>query len=152
MGARFLSEMKGLKRAKTYDRKQESCLTTDVSDSVVLDLVNVALGKIKEIVKDQKNIKKAVSIDRKGGEKSVSVTVNVKLYLTKSIKETAETIQKTIKEEVEGMTGLISVENIMINVLDVEVPERSGSTEELIPDEILGNKKSDGDESDGEKE
>jgi len=124
----------------------------DVSDSVVLDLVNVALGKIKEIVKDQKNIKKAVSIDRKGGEKSVSVTVNVKLYLTKSIKETAETIQKTIKEEVEGMTGLISVENIMINVLDVEVPERSGSTEELIPDEILGSKKSGGDESDGEKE
>lgn len=124
----------------------------DVSDSVVLDLVNVALGKIKEIVKDQKNVKKSVSIDRKGGEKSVSVTINVKLYLTKSIRETAEKIQKTIKEEVEGMTGLISVENVMVNVLDVEVPERSGSTEELIPDEIMGTKKSGGDEADGEKE
>jgi uncharacterized alkaline shock family protein YloU len=95
--------------------------TVEIADSVILDLVNVALGKIDEIVKDQKNAKKAVSMDRKGNENVVSISVSTKLLLSKSIKEVAEKIQKTIKEEVEGMTGLVKVEKIMVNVLDVEL-------------------------------
>src|SRR6056297_141679 len=91
----------------------------EISDSVIYDLVNVALGKIEEIVYDSKNSKKAISIERRSGENVVSVTVNIKVYLTKSVKEVAETVQKTIKDEVEGMTGLIDVEKVSVNILDV---------------------------------
>ena len=83
----------------------------EISDSVIYDLVNVALGKIDEIVYDSKNTKKSISIDRKNGQNAVSVTVNIKVYLTKSVRQIAETVQQTIKEEVEGMTGLIDVSN-----------------------------------------
>ncbi len=96
----------------------------EISDSVIYDLVNVALGKIDEIVYDSKNTKKSISIDRKNGENSVSVTVNIKVYLTKSVRQIAETVQQTIKEEVEGMTGLIDVSNISVNILDVEIPKK----------------------------
>jgi len=93
--------------------------SVEIADSVILDLVNVALGKVEEIVKDQKKEKKAVAMDRKGNENTVSITVSTKLMLSKSIREVAEKIQRTIKEEVEGITGLIKVEKVTINVLDV---------------------------------
>jgi uncharacterized alkaline shock family protein YloU len=107
----------------------------EISDSVIYDLVSVALGKIEEIVYDSKNSKKAISIDRKNGENTVSVTVNIKVYLTKSVKQIAETVQQMIKEEVEGMTGLIDVSNVSVNILDVEIPDRTESAE--IPDDEL---------------
>src|SRR6056297_260781 len=107
----------------------------EISDSVIYDLVNVALGKIDEIVYDSKNTKKSISIERKNGENAVSVTVNIKVYLTKSVRQIAETVQQTIKEEVEGMTGLIDVSNVSVNILDVEIPERTEESE--IPDDEL---------------
>ena len=107
----------------------------EVSDSVIYDLVNVALGKIEEIVYDSKNSKKAISIERRSGENVVSVTVNIKVYLTKSVKEVAETVQKSIKDEVEGMTGLIDVEKVSVNILDVEIPPSTEETE--VPDDDL---------------
>ncbi len=107
----------------------------EVSDSVIYDLVNVALGKIEEIVYDSKNSKKAISIERRSGENVVSVTVNIKVYLTKSVKEVAETVQKTIKDEVEGMTGLIDVEKVSVNILDVEIPPSAEEAE--VPDDDL---------------
>jgi uncharacterized alkaline shock family protein YloU len=107
----------------------------EISDSVIYDLVNVALGKIEEIVYDSKNSKKAISIDRKSGENTVSVTVNIKVYLTRSVRQIAETVQQMIKEEVEGMTGLIDVSNVSVNILDVEIPARTEAAE--IPDDEL---------------
>jgi len=107
----------------------------EIADSVIFDLVNVALNRIEEIVKEPKNVKRAVNIDRKNGENIVNVNVNIKLYLTKSIKAVAEKIQSTIKEEVEGMTGLIKVENVSINVLDVEIPPRQEP--DIIPDDEI---------------
>ncbi len=106
---------------QTLPGKQTQYGTIEIADSVILDLINVALGKIEEIVKDQKKEKKAVSMDRKGNENTVSISVSTKLLLNKSIREVAEKIQRTIKEEVEGMTGLIKVEKVMITVLDVEL-------------------------------
>lgn len=110
----------------------------EISDSVIYDLVNVALGKIEEIVYDSKNTKKSISIDRKNGENSVSVTVNIKVYLTKSVRQIAETVQQTIKEEVEGMTGLIDVSNISVNILDVEIPKKTDESE-VLDDELINN-------------
>jgi len=107
----------------------------EISDSVIYDLVNVALGKIEEIVYDSKNTKKSISIDRKNGKNAVSVTVNIKVYLTKSVRQIAETVQQTIKEEVEGMTGLIDVSNVSVNILDVEIPQRTEEPE--VPDDEL---------------
>ncbi len=107
----------------------------EISDSVIYDLVNVALGKIDEIVYDSKNTKKSISIDRKNGQNAVSVTVNIKVYLTKSVRQIAETVQQTIKEEVEGMTGLIDVSNVSVNILDVEIPQRTEESE--VPDDEL---------------
>jgi uncharacterized alkaline shock family protein YloU len=107
----------------------------EISDSVIYDLVNVALGKIEEIVYDSKNSKKAISIDRKSGENTVAVTVNIKVYLTRSVRQIAETVQKMIKEEVEGMTGLVDVSNVSVNILDVEIPARTEPAE--IPDDEL---------------
>jgi len=109
----------------------------EISDSVIYDLVNVALGKIDEIVYDSKNTKKSISIDRKNGENSVSVTVNIKVYLTKSVRQIAETVQQTIKEEVEGMTGLIDVSNVSVNILDVEIPKKTDEPDVL--DDELSN-------------
>ena len=107
----------------------------EISDSVIYDLVNVALGKIDEIVYDSKNTKKSISIDRKNGKNAVSVTVNIKVYLTKSVRQIAETVQQTIKEEVEGMTGLIDVSNVSVYILDVEIPQRTEESE--VPDDEL---------------
>lgn len=111
----------------------------EISDSVIYDLVNVALGKIDEIVYDSKNTKKSISIERKNGENAVAVTVNIKVYLTKSVRQIAETVQQTIKEEVEGMTGLIDVSNVSVNILDVEIPKRTEEPEvpddEMIPED-----------------
>lgn len=107
----------------------------EISDSVIYDLVNVALGKIDEIVYDSKNTKKSISIERKNGENVVAVTVNIKVYLTKSVREIAETVQQTIKEEVEGMTGLIDVSNVSVNILDVEIPKRTDEQE--VPDDEI---------------
>ncbi|MDN5360126.1 MAG: Asp23 family, cell envelope-related function [Thermotogaceae bacterium] len=107
----------------------------EISDSVIYDLVNVALGKIDEIVYDSKNTKKSISIERKNGENVVAVTVNIKVYLTKSVREIAETVQQTIKEEVEGMTGLIDVSNVSVNILDVEIPKRTDEPE--VPDDEI---------------
>jgi len=107
----------------------------EISDSVIYDLVNVALGKIDEIVYDSKNTKKSISIERKNGQNAVSVTVNIKVYLTKSVRQIAETVQQTIKEEVEGMTGLIDVSNVSVNILDVEIPQRTEESE--VPDDEL---------------
>ncbi|HOO32699.1 MAG TPA: hypothetical protein PK466_09055 [Thermotogota bacterium] len=107
----------------------------EISDSVIYDLVNVALGKIEEIVYDSKNSKKAISIDRRSGENTVSVIVNIKVYLTRSVRQIAETVQQMIKEEVEGMTGLIDVSNVSVNILDVEIPTRTESAD--IPDDEL---------------
>lgn len=107
----------------------------EISDSVIYDLVNVALGKIDEIVYDSKNTKKSISIDRKSGQNTVSVTVNIKVYLTKSVRQIAETVQQTIKEEVEGMTGLIDVTNVAVNILDVEIPKRT--EEPVVPDDEI---------------
>ena len=116
----------------------------EISDSVIYDLVNVALGKIDEIVYDSKNTKKSISIDRKNGENSVSVTVNIKVYLTKSVRQIAETVQQTIKEEVEGMTGLIDVSNISVNILDVEIPKKIEEPDVL--DDELSNTNNTGDD------
>ncbi len=118
-------KIEGLKKTK-YGQ-------VDVADSVIYDLIIVGLNKIEEVVKDQKNIRKAVSIDRKATDSSVSVSVSVKLYLTRSIREVAETIQSVIKEEVEGMTGLIKVESITVNVLDIEIPDREVPIEDEEP-------------------
>lgn len=107
----------------------------EISDSVIYDLVNVALGKIDEIVYDSKNTKKSISIERKNGENAVAVTVNIKVYLTKSVRQIAETVQQTIKEEVEGMTGLIDVSNVSVNILDVEIPKRTEEPE--VPDDEM---------------
>src|SRR6056297_513229 len=107
----------------------------EISDSVIYDLVNVALGKIDEIVYDSKNTKKSISIERKNGVNDVAVTVNIKVYLTKSVRQIAETVQQTIKEEVEGMTGLIDVSKVSVNILDVEIPKRTEEPE--VPDDEL---------------
>jgi len=107
----------------------------EISDSVIYDLVNVALGKIDEIVYDSKNTKKSISIERKNGENAVAVTVNIKVYLTKSVRQIAETVQQAIKEEVEGMTGLIDVSRVSVNILDVEIPKRTEEPE--VPDELI---------------
>lgn len=107
----------------------------EISDSVIYDLVNVALGKIDEIVYDSKNTKKSISIERRNGENAVAVTVNIKVYLTKSVRQIAETVQQTIKEEVEGMTGLIDVSNVSVNILDVEIPKRTEEPE--VPDDEI---------------
>ncbi|MEA1884033.1 MAG: Asp23/Gls24 family envelope stress response protein [Thermotogota bacterium] len=107
----------------------------EISDSVIYDLVNVALGKIDEIVYDSKNTKKSISIERKNGENNVAVTVNIKVYLTKSVRQIAETVQQTIKEEVEGMTGLIDVSKVSVNILDVEIPKRTDEPE--VPDDEI---------------
>ncbi|MFP4461451.1 MAG: Asp23/Gls24 family envelope stress response protein [Thermotogota bacterium] len=108
----------------------------EISDSVIYDLVNVALGKIDDIVYDSKNTKKSISIDRKNGQNTVAVTVNIKVYLTKSVRQIAETVQQMIKEEVEGMTGLIDVSNVSVNILDVEIPKRTEDSE-VLDDEIV---------------
>ncbi len=114
----------------------------EISDSVIYDLVNVALGKIDEIVYDSKNTKKSISIERKNGENAVAVTVNIKVYLTKSVRQIAETVQQTIKEEVEGMTGLIDVSNVSVNILDVEIPKRTEESE-VPDDELIANNNGD---------
>ena len=107
----------------------------EISDSVIYDLVNVALGKIDEIVYDSKNTKKSISIERKNGVNDVAVTVNIKVYLTKSVRQIAETVQQTIKEEVEGMTGLLDVTKVSVNILDVEIPKRTDEPE--VPDDEI---------------
>jgi len=94
--------------------------TVEISDSVILELASVALGKVEEVVKDPKN-KKPITLNRKNAENTVSLAVNVKLYLTSSIREVAGKIQKNLKEEIEELTGMISVENVSVNVLDIEI-------------------------------
>ncbi len=65
----------------------------------------------------------------------MAVTVNIKVYLTKSVRQIAETVQQTIKEEVEGMTGLIDVTKVSVNILDVEIPKRTDEPE--VPDDEI---------------
>ncbi len=130
-----MDEEKNIENNAPLNQGETQYGQVEIADSVIFDLVNVALNRVEEIVKEPKNVKRAISIDRKSGENSVNVNVNIKLYLIKSIKEVAEKIQSTIKEEVEGMTGLIKVENISVNVLDVEIPPRHEP--DIIPDDEI---------------
>lgn len=125
-----MEEPKDLDIKKIEGSKRTKFGQVDVADSVIYDLVVVGLNKIEEVVKDQKNIRKTVSIDRKAAEGTVSVSISVKLYLTRSVREVAEKIQSVIKEEVEGMTGLIKVEAVTVNVLDIEIPDREVTIED----------------------
>lgn len=136
----------------------------NIADNVILDIATVALSKVEDIyVDDRKNIKKlkkniSVQHDMEGEEEKLVINVKVNVRYGRSLIDVAKDIQKTLKEEVQNLTGIevnevnVKVEDIIfeepqnIENLDKEIQENLGEIVEQSNNETEKNDNSEVDD------
>ncbi|MCD6545395.1 MAG: Asp23/Gls24 family envelope stress response protein [Thermotogae bacterium] len=136
----------------------------NIADNVILDIATVALSKVEDIyVDDRKNIKKlkkniSVQHDMEGEEEKLVINVKVNVRYGRSLIDVAKDIQKTLKEEVQNLTGIevnevnVKVEDIIfeepqnIENLDKEIQENLGEIVEQSNNETEENDNSEVDD------
>ncbi|HEW92731.1 MAG TPA: Asp23/Gls24 family envelope stress response protein [Thermotogaceae bacterium] len=136
----------------------------NIADNVILDIATVALSKVEDIyVDDRKNIKKlkkniSVQHDVEGEEERLVINVKVNVRYGRSLIDVAKDIQKTLKEEVQNLTGIevnevnVKVEDIIfeepqnIENLDKEIQENLGEIVEQSNNETEENDNSEVDD------
>ena len=136
----------------------------NIADNVILDIATVALSKVEDIyVDDRKNIKKlkkniSVQHDVEGEEERLVINVKVNVRYGRSLIDVAKDIQKTLKEEVQNLTGIevnevnVKVEDIIfeepqnIENLDKEIQENLGEIVEQSNNETEKNDNSEVDD------
>ena len=136
----------------------------NIADNVILDIATVALSKVEDIyVDDRKNIKKlkkniSVQHDMEGEEERLVINVKVNVRYGRSLIDVAKDIQKTLKEEVQNLTGIevnevnVKVEDIIfeepqnIENLDKEIQENLGEIVEQSNNETEENDNSEVDD------
>ena len=127
-----------------------------IADNVILDIATVALSKIKDVSieeeKGMKRLRKNLSIERGEGEESNKVKVNIRISVKygRSIVDIAKDIQRSLKEEIENLTGLeVSEVNVRIEDLIFEEPRNVDSIERELEENL---EKLDEESQDTEKE
>jgi len=136
----------------------------NIADNVILDIATVALSKVEDIyVDDRKNIKKlkkniSVQHDVEGEEERLVINVKVNVRYGRSLIDVAKDNQKTLKEEVQNLTGIevnevnVKVEDIIfeepqnIENLDKEIQENLGEIVEQSNNETEENDNSEVDD------
>jgi len=115
----------------------------NIADNVILDIATVALSKVEDIyVDDRKNIKKlkkniSVQHDVEGEEERLVINVKVNVRYGRSLIDVAKDIQKTLKEEVQNLTG-IEVNEVNVKVEDIifEEPENIENLDKEIQENL----------------